>query len=346
MASRAAKLALRSVVRVAEVCPYDLAVPGGVQAQVHGLAGELNRRGHHVDVIGPGASGWEWIKPIVPVPSNDAVARVALGPHVTWRLPSLLSTYDVVHVHEPLMPLVSTAAARADVPVVGTFHADPSPPVRRLLRWGYGRSVLRRLAATTAVSPTARSALPDQDIDVIPNAVEDRLFEPSPKVDRSVLFIGRDEPRKGLSVLVEAWDSVRSRVPEARLTVISNRRSGPGHIEWLGRVDDARRTRELRRASVLCAPNRRGESFGMVVAEGLAAGCSVVASDLPAFHWVAGDKADYVAIDTPQQLADRIVHRLSSPRPVDEQRRWARRFRWDVVGDEYEAVLAGVRRSA
>lgn len=332
--------------RVAEVCPYDLAVPGGVQAQVHGLARELERRGHEVDIVGPGTMGWEWIGPIIAVPSNDAVARVALGPHIRRRLPKLLDTYDVVHSHEPLMPLVSTASARAAAPVVGTLHADPSALVRNLIRFGYGRSVLRRLAGITAVSPTAASVLLDDDVAVIPNAVDERLFAPAPKAEGSVVFVGRDEPRKGLSVLVDAWEMVQRANPDAHLKVVSDRRSGPGDIEWLGQVNDTVRIDHLRRASVLCAPNLRGESFGLVVAEGLAAGCSVVASDLEAFRWVAGDRADYVAAGRPDMLADQIIARLARPHPADVQRRSAQRFRWDTVGDQYESVLVGVRRSA
>lgn len=332
--------------RIAEICPYDLTVPGGVQAQVRGLARQLRHRGHQVDIIGPGAPGWEWIGPIVPIPSNDAVSRVALGPRIRRRLPGLLAVYDVVHVHEPLMPLVSTAAARARVPVVGTLHADPLPRIRKLIRFGYGRSIVRRLAAVTAVSPTARSALPGVDVVVIPNAVDEELFVPEPKVAGSVVFVGRDEPRKGLSVLVDAWEIVHEAVPEAHLTVISDRASGSGHIEWLGPVDDEARIGLLRRAAVLCAPNLRGESFGLVVAEGLGAGCSVVASDLAAFRWVAGDGADYVPAGRARQLADRLVTRLRSPHPVAEQRRRAQRFRWEVVAEQYERVLTGVRRRA
>lgn len=331
--------------RIAQVCPYDLTVPGGVQTQVRGLARELRRRGHDVDIVGPGAPGWEWLGPVASVPSNDAIARVAVSPLIRLRLPQALADFDIVHVHEPLMPMVSTAAARTPVPVVGTLHADPSPRIRRLLGAGYGRSVIKRMAVLTAVSPVARSALRLRAVQVIPNAIESELFQPGPKDARSVLFVGRDEPRKGLSVLIDAWEHVQEVLGDARLQVISDRTSGPGAIEWLGPVSDAQRIERMRHAQVVCAPNLRGESFGMIVAEALGAGCSIVASDLPAFRWVAGSHADYVPPGDSQALAGQIVERLSRPHRQLEQRGGAARFRWEEVGERYEAVLAGVRRS-
>lgn len=332
--------------RIAEVCPYDLRVPGGVQSQVRGLARELRRRGHQVDVVGPGAPGWEWIGPVVPVPANDAVARIALGPHLGRRLRRALSEFDVAHVHEPLMPAVSSAVARAEIAVVGTLHADPSPGIRRLLRFGYGRALLRSLVALTAVSPVAQSAVPGVSIEVIPNAVDDELRLPASKRSGSVLFVGRDEPRKGLSVLLEAWDLVHTAHPTAHLAVISDRVTGREDVEWLGQVDDRVRVSRMRQTEIVCAPNLRGESFGMIVAEALAAGCNVVATDIPAFRWVAGEVADYVPGGDAPRLAEQIINRIDRLRPADEVRESAARFSWREVGDRYEKILAEVRRSA
>ncbi len=244
------------------------------------------------------------------------------------------------------MPTVSSASVRAEVPVVGTLHADPVAAVRRLLSLGYGRSLFEKLDTLTAVSPVAASVVSGGRARIVPNAIDGRLLKPAPKAQASVLFVGRNEPRKGLGVLLEAWAKVRRVMPDARLTVVSDRVSGPSDVEWLGPVDDHERIDRMRRAQVLCAPHLRGESFGMVVAEGLGAGCSVVASDLPAFRWVAGDAADFVPVGDAAALANGIVNRLVSPRPADEGRRRATAFRWAEVGAMYEEVLGGVRRSS
>lgn len=326
--------------KIAEICPYDLGTPGGVQTQVRQLATELRQRGHEVAVVGPGAPGWEWLGPIVRVPSNDAVAPVAVGARVWRRLGEALEDFDALHVHEPLMPMVGPAAARSSVPALGTLHADPSHWIRLILAAGWGGRTRRRVAMLTAVSPVARSALARQEVEIIPNGVDTRLFRPSPRRSGRVLFVGRDEPRKGLDVLMAAWPSVQARVAGAGLSVVSDRSTGPPGIEWLGQVDDTERTGLMRSAEVVCAPNLRGESFGMVVAEGLAAGCGIVASGLPAFRWVAGDSADFVPPGDTAALADALVARLRAPADPEAQRARAARFRWDVVADRYEHALS------
>ena len=325
--------------KIAQVSPYDIRSPGGVQAQVRGLAAALSDRGHAVDVIGPGAAGWEWLGPIVGIPSNGAVARVAIDPRVARRMSGHLRSYDVVHVHEPVMPMVGLAATRVDRPVVGTLHADPSRMARRLLALGYGRRALDRCGALVAVSPTAASAIPSREVTIIPNGVEDELFQPTDKDPHLVVFVGRDEPRKGLDVLLDAWPAVNG---EAELAVISDRVEGPAGVRWLGQVADDERRQWMRRATVVVAPNVRGESFGMVVAEGLAAGAAVVASDLPAFRWVAGDGADYVAPNDSAALAQALADRLVRPVGSIQQRRRADRFRWAGIAAGYEDLYAAV----
>lgn len=341
MARGAAALAVGSSVRIAEVCPYDLAVPGGVQGQVRGLASYLEAEGHHVEIIGPGADGWEKLRPVVPVRANGAVARIVANPAARTLLESGLEDVDALHVHEPLMPFLSTAAMRLDVPILATLHADPAAWTRALLSAGYGRATLSRATELTAVSPVAASAV-GFTTHLIPNGVDRLLYEPAEKEDGLVVFVGRDEPRKGLDVLVEAWTSVRRTAPDSRLVVISDRSGHQDGIEWLGPVPDDQRRDWLRRARVVAAPNRRGESFGMVIAEAMAAGCSVVASDLPAFRWVLDGHGRLVPVGDANALAGAIVEALAEPAGSGEIRSAAQRFSWPKVGAGYVSLLESI----
>ena len=282
--------------RVAVISPYALDIPGGVQQQVLGLVEHLRRQGEEAFAVGPGAgSGTAATNAGRPVmfPVNRSRAPIALSPMAVRRVRAAVAGADVVHVHEPMAPLVGWAALRTGRPTVVTFHADPSPMFRAAYRWGRGlvRLLLGDVVAT-AVSRTARSAVEQLGLDLveIPNAVDVPSFRVEARRDpRRVAFVGRPDPRKGRDLLLSAWPVVRSEVPDARLVVVGGGESPPTEgVEYLGRVSEAEKRSVLAGSGVFCAPNRGGESFGISVAEGMAAGCAVVASDLPAFEDVLG----------------------------------------------------------
>jgi phosphatidylinositol alpha-mannosyltransferase len=310
-------------VKVAVVSPYDFAFPGGVQDQVAGLVAWLREAGHEAWPIAPGSGGPEGVRHVgrsLTVPANRSRAPIGLSPSAVRRLAAALGGADVVHVHEPFMPLVSTAAVRAaTVPVVGTFHADPSRLVRRFYRWAQPalRRHARRLSAATAVSEVARSAVAGLvDARIVPNGVDTAALRVDgvERVEGRVVFLGRDEPRKGLDVLLQAWPLVRARTPAATLHVLgAHRASGPAGVRFLGRVSAAVKSAELSSAAALCAPNLGGESFGMILIEGMAAGCAVVASDLEAFRAVAGRSARFVPPGNPTELGASLGDLLADP---------------------------------
>lgn len=337
-----------SPLAVGLVCPYDLSRPGGVQAQVLGLAGYLQRQGDRALVLAPGLPEATFgidLGSSVTVPANRSRVSIALDPRVGRRLRAAARGLDLIHVHEPLMPLASWSATKLPVPLVMTFHADPPLWARRLYRVSAGllRRRLGPARAVTAVSPVAASALPPGlAAQVIPNGIDTVSFRPTgPKRPGLVVFLGRDEPRKGLDLLVEAWEEVSSRHPRAELVVAGARRRHPG-ITWMGRVDEEQKRRVLGSASIFVAPHLGGESFGIVVAEAMAAGCAVVASDLEAFRHVAGATARYFPPGESRALAGELSHLLAdadeAARLGEEGLEAARRYDWDRVGDCYRLL--------
>jgi len=307
--------------RVGLVSPYDLGRPGGVQDQVIRLSGWLRDAGHDAVVVGPGTEGPDdaiLLGPTTVVPANRAQTPIRLDPRVGRQLTAALSGVDVIHVHEPLMPTISPAALRVDGPAkVATFHADPPDWARRLYRYGKSgvRLVVRNAAVVTAVSPVAGSSIDGVvDYRIIPNGIDVDRYMTGPKIPGRVAFLGRDDARKGLPTLLEAWPAVRAAIPDATLSVLgASREQRIDGVEFHGWVGDDTKQVELGFASVFCAPNLGGESFGIIVAEAMASACAIVASAIPAFEHVTGETARLVEPGDPDGLGRQMIELLLDP---------------------------------
>lgn len=298
--------------RVGLVCPYSLTIPGGVQAQVLGLARALRTLGHETRVLAPsdGPPPDAGVTPLgasVPTAANGSVAPLAPDPSAQLRTIRALrdEAFDVVHLHEPLCPgPTQTVLLFRNAPLLGTFHAAGESASYR-----YGRPALRwlanRLDRRCAVSPAAVELAARYfpgDYELLFNAVEIDAWakaEPWPRDDRpTVLFVGRHEPRKGLDVLLAAlpWlpeDAAVWVVGDGPDTAeLRRRHADDDRVEWLGRVDDVEKRRRMVAADVFSAPALRGESFGIVLLEAMAAGTPVVASDIDGYRNVATDGVD------------------------------------------------------
>jgi phosphatidylinositol alpha-mannosyltransferase len=305
-------------VRVGLVCPYTWDVPGGVQAHVRELAESLLELGHHVSVITP-ADDEEALPDhvvsagrAVPVPYNGSVARLAFGVLSLGRVRRWLrdGAFDVVHVHEPAAPSLSLLATwAADVPIVATFHTSIGRSRAMAAAYSILQTALERIRGRIAVSEAARRTLVEHlggDAVLIPNGVRLSSFTAAaplpgwPREGGTLGFLGRiDEPRKGLSVLLDAAERIAQTHPDAQVLV-----AGPGDVDdvvkglpaalrsrttFLGLVSDADKARFFRSIDVYVAPNTGGESFGIVLLEAMAAGTAVLASDLDAFRAVLDD---------------------------------------------------------
>jgi len=302
-------------VNVALVCPYDLGAPGGVQDQVVRLSRWLEDLGHDSTVIGPGdhgPPGAVLVGEVLVIKANAASTPITMSPRASSRLKAAVADADVIHIHEPLMPMVSAAAARiSDKPTVGTFHADPPSWARR----GYSalspvlKRLLARIDVVTTVSPVSRSAIePFVKARVIPNGIDISSYGIGDKISHRVAFLGRDDRRKGLDVLLDAWSGIHEAVPSATLHVMgADRGDAPRGVTYLGRVGDTTKYAELSAAQIFVAPNLGGESFGITVAEGMAAGCAVVASGIPAFLHVVGEAGEIFAPGDVEGLRDAVI---------------------------------------
>lgn len=336
--------------RVAVVCPYDLGLFGGVQQLTIELVDRLAASGHDAWLVGPGVrNGAVSVGRTVKMRANASVVPLALGSGVARAVREAVDGADVVHVHEPLMPRVGTAASGLSMPRVLTFHADAPGWAHRFYRAAPVRHRMRE-SVLTAVSPVAARALPPAwgPVTIVPNAIDTAAYAVEvERVATRVTFLGRDDPRKGLDVLLRAWPTVVERVPGAELVVMGAKRTAGQGVRYLGRVaeDDKRAT--LASAAVHVAPNTGGESFGIVLAEAMAAGAAVVASDIPAFRAVVGDAGALVPVGDSAALADAVVGLLTNQAALERAavagRRRVRDFDWSVVVGRYvDAYAAAV----
>lgn len=335
--------------RIGLVCPYDLSQPGGVQVQVKDLAVHLTASGDEAVVLGPGLprdlEGIDLGRTIT-IPGNRSKVPLSPDPRVGSRIRRAVAGFDVLHVHEPLMPFVSLGALRAGVPVVATFHAAPGTVGRGF--YTSARPWLRSLLGpnvrkVTAVSRTAAAPLPRElDITIVPNGIDVAGLAPTVERNpRRVAFLGRDDKRKGLDVLMRAWDRVVAEVEDVELVVMGADR-GVGGITWLGRVDEQAKRDGLGSSAVYVAPNLGGESFGVVLVEAMAAGTAVVASDLGAFQEVGGNAVRYFETGNSTDLATTLIELFADRDAMEAiaragtERAWM--FDWSTVTASYRNV--------
>jgi len=366
--------------RIGIACPYSWDVPGGVQSHIRDLAEALIEVGHEVSVISPADDDTPlppYLTPAgraVPVPYNGSVARLSFGFLSASRVRRWIreGQFDLLHVHEPSVPSLSLLACWvATGPIVATVHT--AMPRSRVLLATYPvlRTALEKLSGRIAVSEAARNTLVEHiggDAVVIPNGVATKRFRKAdplpgwPGTGGSIGFLGRDEPRKGLHVLLKAFEILAPERPQLRLLIAGGSGDAeeqlhkvPVHlrdrITLLGAVSDEDKVRMLHSVDVFCSPNTGGESFGIVTAEAMAAGVPIVASDIDAFRQVLrnGEAGELFATGDAGDLARAAARLLDDPARRAALSNAAltavAQYDWSVVAHDvmsvYETVVLG-----
>lgn len=351
------------------VSPYDWDIPGGVNRHVEQLARYLRRNGHAVMVIAPGGRDGEGFRSVggsFAVAANRSKANISFGPAVAAKVRNILCEggFEVLHLHEPLIPSASMLALIfSRCAVLATFHA-----AREEGSLGYRiaspllEPLAKRIDVRAVVSPAARDLVGRYfpgEYRVLPNGVDTEVFTPEgPRLEGldpggfDIVFVGRDEPRKGLGVLLEAMPKIRKERPEARLLVVGadDPGRGPEGVIWLGRLTDQAVPAAYRSARVMAAPSLGMESFGIVLVESMACGVPVVASDIPGYRAVVRDGVEgrLVTPGDARALAEALLELAA-----DEGKREdmacsalarANEFSWNkLVGEVEEAYAEAVK---
>ena len=368
--------------KIALVSPYDYAYPGGVTTHITQLYHHFLGMGHEVRIVAPSSQPQETFgnpdilvcgKPIS-VPASGSIARITLSLRLSARVKAILEQeqFDVVHLQEPLMPMLPLTMLRFSTAVnVGTFHAHRD----RSLAYFYARRLLkrwfRRLDGKIAVSRPAIEFVSQYFpgyYNVIPNGVDQDHFNPGVQPlpqycdgKYNILFVGRFEKRKGLRYLVRAYARMKAELPNSRLIIVgpdgglkagyekSIRKAGLPDVIFAGYVPYEELPRYYKMAHVFCTPATGQESQGIVLLEALACGTPVVASNIDGFASVVthGEEGLLVPPKNDERLALALVHMLADTQTrADMGRRGvitAQNYAWKRVAQRvisyYERLL-------
>lgn len=371
--------------KIALVSPYDWAVPGGVNRHITQLAEQFVRSGQEVRIVAPCSKRRAEVPPyltvigehVIGLPASGSVANVCLSFNLGPRVKALLARerFDVVHVHEPFMPLLPFQFLRyTDGNLIATFHATRDGGSRL---YAYARFIINpwwsAIRGRIAVSRAALKMIGRYFADryrIIPNGIDYAHFAseapPIPMfIDgkRNILFVGRQEQRKGLPYLLEAYGRLKAERPDLRLIVVGPdggmrpaceryvRQNNIEDVVFAGEVQYAELPRYYRTADVFCAPNTGHESFGIVLLEAMAAGTPIVASNISGFSEVLQDGVQGTLVPPRDSaaIAKAIGHLLDEPALREEMGKagaeQARPYAWEHVGrrvlEYYEATANG-----
>lgn len=307
--------------KIALVSPYDFTHPGGVSEHVAHLRSEFQALGHDVTVMAPRSrkGGLEvtddfvGVGRTVAIPGNGSTVRLTFDVTLYAAVKAMMrrERFDIVHVHEPLVPaLPYMVLLNSDAVNVATFHAHGSSSGAWYTAFKpYMNLLMSRIDSRIAVSEPAREFVSQYfggPYETIPNGIDiDRFGDPEPLPwafdgRPRILFVGRfTEPRKGFKYLLRAMPLVQQQFPDARLVVVGTgkpekfeglmERYRVANVDFIGFVPPSELPRYYASCDVFCAPSIKGESFGIVLLEAMAAGTPVVASDLPGYRRLTDD---------------------------------------------------------
>ncbi len=377
--------------KIALVTPYDYPYPGGVTEHISALDRHFRALGNDTRIIAASSVDEDILSDHVikvsgavsPVAFSGSKARITLSPRAYQRVKKILKDedFDVVHVHEPSVPVLSLAVLRHSHALnVGTFHAyRESNAVYEYAR-PLVKRILGRLDGRIFVSDAVREYITRYfpgDYVVIPNGIDCARFA-SPEIKPierfadgrpNILFVGRLDKRKGFRHLLRAFAHIKQVVPEARLIVVGGYtdqdkapyiRYARAHrlhgIHFVGYVEPEELPRYYHTATVFCAPSTGFESFGIVLLEAMASGVPIVASDIAGYRSVLEDCAEgfLVSPGDEQMISRSIVDLLNGPKERERMsecgRRKAAQYDWSIIAQRvlayYDELLAGISRSA
>ncbi|UCG29427.1 MAG: glycosyltransferase family 4 protein [candidate division WOR-3 bacterium] len=347
----------------------------GLSEYVHYLSCALRNLGHTVDIAAASFDRREDSKypairigRVVYIPLNKSYATVPYGFEIPAKMKYLIngSRYDVIHLNGPIFPNLSYFALKySNARNVSTFHTS-SERVK-----GFGSTLFKRVFEKLHAKIDVRIAVSRQaqrvnemyvpgKYHIVPLGVDNARFTPdgerySEMGGDSILFVGRMDPRKGLHRLLRAFVHVKREMDSAKLFVVGG---GPRFPQYEKMVDDAGirdsvffrgvvpgslLPKYFRSATVYTSPAEGGESFGLVLIEGMASGVPVIASRIAGYSEVVENGRNGILVDTadPRAYAEVLLRVLKSARLrrnlVSEGLRDVKsKYLWDIVGRRVE----------
>jgi phosphatidylinositol alpha-mannosyltransferase len=377
--------------KIALVSPYDYPFPGGVTEHISHLYQCFCDEGHEVRILAPSSTKdleaslpnvYRVGKTIIPVPANQSIARLTLSLTLSRRVKQILNDeqFDVVHLHEPLVPALPLTVLRFSKTVnVATFHVARDSYFGYLYAKPLLKQFIRKLHGRIAVSRTAREFVHHYfpgEYTIIPNGIDvDEYERPLPPIPElcdgktNLLFVGRLDKRKGLVHLLRALPAVKYHFPNLRLVVVGAfdeeqmheyrevvQELGLADVVFKGFVSPLDKIRYYQNCDIFCSPAIGRESQGVILLEAMAAGKSVIASALDGYRTVVRHEEDGLLVPPADETALAVgLCRLLSDDTLRRRlaaagREKAQAYSWRKVTrqilDVYEQAIEDQRRDA
>ncbi len=244
-------------------------------------------------------------------PQNEGYDTLLLYSDLRRRFNSLLFEIQPDLVHAQATPSYILTALCGKWPSIVTIHGiyrnelrvikSRTSPRERLAHWIVSRieaynftKICNLIAITSEIESTVQRHAPEARIFRVNNPIDEHFFtiETTP-AQPVVLFVGWISYRKGVHLLLDAFEKLCTSSPTAQLRLIGSEEMDPGYgaflrtrharlvregrVFFLGRISQERLYKELSQACVICLPSL-AESAPMVIAQSMAAAKPVVAT--------------------------------------------------------------------
>jgi phosphatidyl-myo-inositol alpha-mannosyltransferase len=377
--------------KIALVCPFNmLDRPGGIPVFVRHLHEGLKKKGHTVRIITQRPSSFKGEVPAdyILLGVTRTFKSSGLGTEGNWGMPTNSDeiaevlekeNFDVINFHEPWLPMLAWQMLKhSKAAHVGTFHSNLLDTAAGKV-WTnkaftpYGRPLLRKMDIFTATSPVAAGMLIKRaDMDsaherwmienmrYIPLGVDLSFYKPAKKRQplsgpgtKTIVYVGRQEKRKGVDMLLEAFALLEKEMPQAHLIMggagLMTKKlkeyaeiEGIKNVKFTGYLTEDEKLRLIQNADVTCFPSPYGEGFGIVLLEAMAVGAAILAGNNIGYAQVMKRRGRLGLFDpaATKDLANRLAVFLSENDINKLMRDWALReskqYDYPKIVEQYE----------
>jgi glycosyltransferase involved in cell wall biosynthesis len=365
---------MKITITTGPMLPVPPLLGGAIPRLWQGLAGEFAQRGHSVTIFArayPGQPPAETISGVHYLRwggfsqglsiAADLVKTLLFAMGAVWRLPPA----DILVTNDFWLPVFAPYIRPGAGKVVVNANRFPKGQFRLY------QSAARIAAASTAVRNAIIRECPAlaAKTRILPNPVDTHLMMPRANQRpshgaKTLLYVGRLHPEKGVHLLLEAFSRLARQHPDWNLRLVGpiavNQGGGGGDyqkrladlagtlpVEFAGPVFDSQKLVSFYQdADLFCYPSlaEKGESFGVAPLEAMACGVPPIVSDLECFRDYLVDRKsgwffDHRGKDPAQSLADKLTEVMNAPDQIASVGRSAaeaaRRFSYAAVAEQY-----------
>lgn len=352
--------------KICFISAHSFVSPGGVRNHILNLSKALKENGHHVDILTPNPSqrslfndsidNLTEIGRTVMLPLNGSYGEVSFPDIFHMRKYLKENNYDIIHLHN-FLPFISINGLliNSKAKKIMTVHTYPNFQWKHILNkkliWKAGATYIDHFIFVSESQRLMYKNL-DANYSIIPNGIDvNESVEPRSIKDKDfykILFIGRKDPRKGLPYLIKAFKLLENILPnKIELHIIGVKKplfSNNTKIKFHGRVDNLEYNNLRKSCDLMVCPATHGESFGIVLLEGMSDGLPIVSFDNPGYRSVLKDKLEkgIAKEKNPQSLAEKIHAILTDDKLYEELStaglKQVKQYDWKKVALKIESI--------